>query len=363
MSASPSTAACDALVERLFQSAVATFDLFSVYLGDRLGLYRALADCGSSTAGELAQAAGINPRYAREWLEQQAATGILAVENQEEEPDRRRFFLPPGHEEVLIEETSLNFAASLAQSAIACARPIDAVLDAFRSGEGLTFDGYGPDARQSQERSTRPMFEQLLGSEWLPSVPELHERLSVDPPARVADVACGSGWSSISIARAYAKVSVEGIDLDQASIDQAQRNLAGSDVEDRVRFHCRDAADAAFAERFDLVTIFEALHDMPRPVDVLRTVRGMLTDTGLVFIGDERTEDSFTAPAPDRERLYYGFSIMSCLPSGMVGPDPAGTGTVMRADTVRHYATEAGFTCFDVLPIANDSWRFYLLAE
>jgi len=363
MSASPSTAARDALGERLFQAAVATFDLFSVYLGDRLGLYRALADGGSSTAGELAQAAGINPRYAREWLEQQAATGILAVENQEEDPDRRHFFLPPGHEEVLIEETSLNFAASLAQSAIACARPIDAVVDAFRSGEGLTFDGYGPDARQSQERSTRPMFEQLLGSEWFRSVPDLHARLSVDPPARVADVACGSGWSSISIALAYAKVSVEGIDLDQASIDHAQRNLAGSDVEDRVRFHCRDAADAAFAERFDLVTIFEALHDMPRPVDVLRTIRGMLSDTGLVFVGDERTEDSFTAPAPDRERLYYGFSIMSCLPSGMVGPNPAGTGTVMRTDTVRHYATEAGFTRFDVLPIANDSWRFYLLAE
>jgi SAM-dependent methyltransferase len=362
MSASPSTAARDALVERLFEAAVATFDLFSVYLGDRLGLYRALADCGSATAGELAHAAGINPRYAREWLEQQAATGILVVENQDEEPDRRRFFLPPGHEEVLIDETSLNFAAPLAQSAIACARPIDAILDAFRSGDGLTFHGYGPDARRSQARSTRPMFERLLGSEWLPSVPELDERLSVDPPARVADVACGSGWSSISIARAYSKVSVDGVDLDQASIDQAQENLANSDVEDRVRFHCGDAADTAFAERFDLVTIFEALHDMPRPVDVLRTIRGMLTDTGLVFIGDERTEDSFTAPAPERERLYYGFSIMSCLPSGMVGPDPAGTGTVMRVDTVRRYATEAGFTRFDVLPIANDSWRFYLLA-
>ena len=363
MSVGPSTAARDALVERLFQAAVATFDLFSVYLGDRLGLYRALAVCGSSTAGELAHVAGIHPRYAREWLEQQSATGILGVENQEEEPDRRRFFLPPGHEEVLLEETSLNFAASLAQSAIACARPIDLVVDAFRSGEGITFDGYGPDARQSQERSTRPMFEQLLGSEWLPSVPQLHERLSADPPARVADVACGSGWSSISIARAYPKISVEGIDLDEASIDQARRNLAGSDVEDRVRFHRRDAADQAFAECFDLVTIFEALHDMPRPVDVLSTIRGMLTDTGLVFVGDERTEDSFTAPAPDRERLYYGFSIMTCLPCGMVGPNPAGTGTVMRADTVRHYATEAGFTRVDVLPIANDSWRFYLLAR
>jgi hypothetical protein len=89
----------------------------------------------------------------------------------------------------------------------------------------------------------------------------------------------------------------------------------------------------------------------------------MLTIGGFVLIADERTEDSFTAPASDRERLYYGFSILTCLPSGMLGPEPAGTGTVMRADTLRRYATEAGFARVEVLPIANDSWRFYLLAE
>src|SRR5262249_35808123 len=154
----------------------------------------------------------------------------------------------------------------------------------------------------------------------------------------------------------------EGIDLDSASIEQARRNLAGSGVDDRVRFHRRDAADASFAERFDLVTIFEALHDMPRPAAVLRTIRGMLNPNGFVFIGDERTEESFTAPASDLERLFYGFSIMSCLPSGMVGPDPAGTGTLMRPDTLRRYAAEAGFTRVEILPIENDSWRFYLLA-
>ena len=338
MSDASSTASRDALVERLFRAAIAAFDLFGVYLGDRLGLYRALAGRGPSTAGELAQAAVVDARYAREWLEQQAATGILGVENQDAEPDERRFLLPPGHDEVLIDETSLQFGAALAQSVIACARPIDAIVDAFRSGEGLTFDGYGLDAQQSQARSTRAMFEQLLGSEWLPSVPELHERLNADPSARVADVACGCGWSSISIARTYPKVTVEGIDLDRASIDEAQQNLAGSGVEDRVRFHCRDAADLAFVDRFDLVTIFEALHDMPRPVDVLRTTRGMLADGGLVL-------------------------VMTCLPSGMLGPDPAGTGTVMRADTLRRYATDAGFARAEILPIENDSWRFYLLAD
>ena len=124
-------------------------------------------------------------------------------------------------------------------------------------------------------------------------------------------------------------------------------DLAGSGVESRVQFHHRDAADAAFAERFDLVTIFEALHDMPRPVDVLRTVGGMLNRDAFVLIGDERTEDSFTAPAGERERLYYGFSVMSCLPSGMVGTDPAGTGTLMRPDTLRRYATVRLYACRD----------------
>jgi 2-polyprenyl-3-methyl-5-hydroxy-6-metoxy-1,4-benzoquinol methylase len=351
----------DALAERLFQAEIATLDLYGIYLGDRLGLYRVLAERGPCTSGELARTAGINDRYAREWLEQQAATGILAVDDVDAAPNERRFSLPPGHDEVLVDETSLKFGASVAQSVVACAQPMDEIVEAFRSGHGLTFERYGPDARLSQARSTRAMYETLLGSEWLPSVPELHERLTADPPARVADVACGSGWACISMARAYAKVSVDGIDLDEASIEDAGRNLAGTDVEERVRFHNRDAADAEFAHRFDLVTIFEALHDMSRPVDVLRTIRGMLADGGSVLIADERTEDSFRAPASDRERLFYGFSIVACLPSGMVGPDAAGTGTVMRADTLRRYATEAGFSGIDVLPIENEFWRFYLL--
>ena len=359
----PAAASRDALAERLFQAAVATMDLYGVYLGDRLGLYRALADRGASTSGELADAAGINQRYAREWLEQQAASGILTVDDVDAAPDERRFSLPPGHDEVLLDETSLNFGASLAHSIVVCARPMDELVEVFRNGGGLTFDQYGPEVGLSQERSTRAMYENLLGSEWLPSVPELHDRLTADPPARVADVACGSGWSSISMARAYSKISVDGVDLDQTSIDAARGNLAGSDVTDRVRFHNRDAADAEFEHRFDLVTIFEALHDMSHPVDVLRTIRGMLTDGGLVLIADERTEDSFRAPSSDRERLYYGFSIMSCLPSGMVGPDPAGTGTVMRVETLRQYATDAGFSRADVLPIEHDFWRFYLLAD
>jgi 2-polyprenyl-3-methyl-5-hydroxy-6-metoxy-1,4-benzoquinol methylase len=347
----------DALVERLFMGAVSTFELFSVYVGDVLGLYRALADKGPLTAPELAQAAGLYERYAREWLEQQAACGLLEVEGVGEQ---QRFRLPEGHDEALLDVSSLNYIAPMARAVLGSIRPIDAVLEAFRNGGGVPYADYGDDLHEAQAAFTRPLFENLLGKEWLPAVPELHERLLADPPARVADVACGQGRSSIEIARAYPKVLVEGIDSDHASIERARENLAGSGVEDRVTFHERDAADAGLSGRCDLVTIFEALHDMSYPVEVLRAARGLLADGGVVLIGDERTEDAFTAPAGEVERLFYGFSVFHCLPVGMIGEGAAGTGTVIRADTVRRYAEEAGYSC-EVLPIENDFWRFYLL--
>lgn len=350
----------DALVERLFTSAIGAFDLFSVYLGDRLGLYRVLAEDGPMTSAALAAAAGVHERYAREWLEHQAASGLLEL-FADGDASTRRFRLPEGHDEALLDVSSLNYIAPMARAVLASVRPLDALVDAFGTGEGVPYAAYGDDVHEAQAAFTRPLYENLLAKEWLPSVPEVHERLSSDPPARVADVACGQGRSSIEIARAYPKVSVDGIDSDRASIERARENLAGSGVEHRVTFHNRNAADAALAGSYDLVTIFEALHDMSYPVEVLRAARGLLDDGGVVFIGDERTQDAFTAPASEVERLYYGFSVFHCLPVGMVGEGAAGTGTVMRAETVRRYAGEAAFSSCEVVPIENDFWRFYLL--
>jgi Methyltransferase domain/Rv2258c-like winged HTH domain len=345
----------DALVERLFGATLGALDVASVYVGVRLGLYRALRDRGPSSSADLAEAAGLNERYVREWLEQQATTGILDVD------DERRFSLPPGHDEALLDATSLNYVAPVGKFLVASLRPIDAVLAAFRTGDGVPYADYGSDMHEGQAEFTRPLFENLLGSEWFPAIHEVHERLQADPPARVADVACGQGFSTIAIARAYPKVQVDGIDLDEASIASAEENLAGSGVEDRVSFHNRDAADPALQGRYDLVYIHEALHDMSYPVDVLRACRDLLAEGGSVVVGDERVPDSFTASGDEVERLYYGFSILHCLPVGMVGEDAAGTGTVMRADTVRRYAEEAGLGGFEVLPIENDLYRFYRL--
>ena len=360
--ATPATARRDALVERLFSATIASFELGCLYLGHRLGLYAALADRGPLTAPGLAEAAGIHERYAREWLEQQAAAAILEVDDPSAAPDARRFSLPPGHDEVLLAEDSLNYAAPFARFHLACALQLERLTSAFRSGEGVPYEEYGEELHEAQGAFTRPLFRNLLGKEWLPAAPEIDERLKADPPARVADLACGHGHSSIAIARAYPKVHVDGIDLDEASIERAQEVLAESpDVAGRVTFAQRDGADPGLAGRYDLVTILESLHDMSRPVDVLSAVHGMLAEGGSVFVGDELVGDTFTAPADVLERFYYGVSVLHCLPVGMVGEDPAGTGTVMRADTVRRYASEAGFSNVEVLPIESDFYRFYRL--
>jgi SAM-dependent methyltransferase len=351
----------EALARKLTADAIGALDLMAVYLGDRLGLYRALAEHPGATPPELASAADLHPRYVREWLEQQTVSGILETENSQAADDERRYRLPRGHDEALLDESSLDFVAALAQGVVACTGPLEAVLDAFRTGAGVPYAAYGRDASEGQGRGTRALYERLLTTEWLPAVPWLDQRLQQDPPARIADVACGHGHSTLAIARGYPKVLVDGIDLDAPSIEAARGRLAGSGLADRVAFHHRDAGDPELSGGYDLVTLFEALHDMSYPVAVLEVLRAMLVPGGCMFLADERTAERFSPDAGDAERLHYGFSVLHCLPVGMVGDNPAGTGTVMRPETVRRYAEEAGFTGFEILPIDDKFWRFYLL--
>ena len=351
----------DALVERLFEAVLGMNDLYMVYIGDRLGFYRTLIDLGSVTTSELAAATGTHERYVREWLEQQAVTGILAVEDAEVEADIRRYRLPEGHDEVLTERDSLNYLAPFARMMAGLVRPLPEVIEAFRTGGGVPYARYDEDFCEGQGEMNRVQFINLLGSEWIPSVPDVHERLSADPPARVADVACGTGWSSIALARAYPKVHVDGLDLDEYSIEVAKQNLAGTGLEDRVSFRVRDAANPEISGGYDIVTVFEAIHDLPRPVEVLRAIRNLLNEEGAAIVADERVAGKFIAPGDEVERLMYGWSVLHCLPVGMAEQPSAATGTVMRTETLRGYALEAGFGSFEVLPIENDFWRFYSL--
>ena len=353
----------DALVERFFGSCIGFMEILSIYVGDRLGFYRTLVDDGGATASQLADATGTNERYAREWLEQQAVAGILVVEDADAQPENRRYRLPEGHDEVLLERDSLYYAAPFAQQMVSITRPLPAVLEAFRTGGGVPYPDYGEDMREGIAYGNRPMLVNLMGTEWLPAVPDVHERLQADPPARVADIGCGTGWSSISIARAYPKVRVDGFDLDEDSIAEAKANAEAEGLTDRVTFQVRDAADPELSGRYDLAIAIECIHDMSRPVEALRAMRSMVGNHGAVLVVDERVGEDFTAPSDEIERLMYGFSIVHCLPVGMAEQPSAGTGTVMRPATLRRYGTEAGFSGMEILPIENELWRFYRLVS
>jgi 2-polyprenyl-3-methyl-5-hydroxy-6-metoxy-1,4-benzoquinol methylase len=353
----------EALAERVFGSAIGFMEILSIYVGDRLGFYRALADEGGATATQLADATATNERYAREWLEQQAVAGILEVEDERAEPEARRYRLPEGHDEALLERDSLYYVAPLAQQMVGLTRPLPAVLEAHRTGGGVPYPDYGEDMREGIAYANRAMFVNLMGSEWLPAVPDVHERLQADPPALVADIGCGTGWSSISIARAYPKVRVDGFDVDENSIAEAKANAEAEGLTDRVSFQVRDAADPELSGRYDLAIAVESIHDMSRPVEALRAMRSMAGEDGAVLVVDERVGEDFTAPSDEIERLMYSFSIVHCLPVGMAEQPSAGTGTVMRPATLRRYATEAGFSGLEVLPIENDLWRFYRLVS
>jgi predicted O-methyltransferase YrrM len=360
-SAEQATERRDALIGRLFQATLGAMDLFNVYLGDRLGLYRALADGGPARVSELAARAGIHERYAREWLEQQAVTGILLVDDPALDAAERRYSLPSGHDEVLLDVDSLQYLAYVGRFAAALGGALPALLDAFRTGGGVSWAAFGPDAREAQAEQNRPLFLKLLGTEWLPQITDVHARLNADPPARVADIACGAGWSSIAVAKAYPNARVDGFDLDEPSVALARANAAEHGVADRVSFQVQDVADPSLAGRYDLVMGFEMLHDLARPVEALRGMRGMLAEGGAVVIMDERVADQFTAPGDEQERLYYGFSTLCCLPAGLAETPSAGTGTVMRTSTLRQYALAAGFSEVAVLPIEHDQFRFYRL--
>jgi ubiquinone/menaquinone biosynthesis C-methylase UbiE len=350
----------DALAGRLFEAAVATFDLAAVYLGDRLGLYRALAAAGPATSAELADQTGLHERYVREWLEHGAVSGILAADDGVDAATRR-FSLPSGHAEVLLDELSLAYSAPTVRSVAAAMRVLPRIMDVFADGGGVPWSEYGADLREGQGAANRPIFHHLLGSAWLPAIPDVHARLQSDPPARVADLACGEGWSSIAIARAYPRVQVDGIDLDEPAIAQARRNAAATEVADRVAYHARDAAEPALQGAFDLVTVFEAVHDMSQPVEVLQAARGLLAPGGAMLVMDERVSETFSAPGDLIERLMYGYSLTVCLTNGLAESPSVGTGTVMRPATLESYALAAGFREVTILPIEHDTFRVYRL--
>jgi 2-polyprenyl-3-methyl-5-hydroxy-6-metoxy-1,4-benzoquinol methylase len=340
------------LAKRLFQNAIGALEMYAIYLGERLGYYRALAEGGPLTPYELAANTGTAERYAREWLEHQAAAGLLEAE------ESGRYSLPAEHVPVLADRDNVLFGTQSSIELVRVTRRLADVVEAYKTGGAPPPLPWEPEGRAEGNRAK---FLNLLGKEWLPSIPGIHATLS--GPARVADIACGLGWSSIAMALAYPQITVDALDLDERAIVAARSNAEQSGVADRVRFTAADATKLTDTEPYDLVMIIEALHDMTYPVAALQAARKLLSDNGSVLVVDVRTDEEVTTPASLREQYEYGWSLISCLPDAMGVPDSAATGTVMRPATLRKYAHEAGFQNVEILPVDAENWQFYLLRD
>jgi 2-polyprenyl-3-methyl-5-hydroxy-6-metoxy-1,4-benzoquinol methylase len=345
------------LDQRVVDATIGALELFGLFLGDRLGLYDALRRRGPSTASELAEAAGIAPRYAREWLEQQAVAGVLTVDDASADAGARRYTLPEAHVGVVADPVALDHVAPLARLVVGIAGVLDDVMDAYRSGGGVPYSRYGSDFRGGQGAINRPAFTSALVDEWLPALGVPAERLASG--GRLADLGCGQGWSTLAVARAYPSADVVGIDADASSIADARTAAAEQGV--GARFECVDGTDIAKSGTYDVVLLLEALHDLARPVEILAAARAALAVDGAMLVADEAVASTFTAPGDEIERMMYGWSITHCLPASMVEQPSAAIGTVIRESTVRELAEEAGFGAVDVLDVDGGFFRLYAL--
>lgn len=350
----------EALTMRLIESTTHALELYGIYLGKELGLYAALHAHGPLTPPALAATAGIAPRYAREWLEQQAVAGLLQVSGTSGPADGRLYALPADHVDALVTEDHPSHLAPLAQMVAGIGGTLDRVLEAYRTGDGVAYPHYGAAFRRGQAGINRPAFVSDLVTAWIPSAPDIHAALQTSR-LRVADVGCGVGWSTTAVARAFPKADVIGFDLDDASVREGRELAATQGVP--VRFECRDAVSLADEGPFDLVLLLEALHDMSRPREVLAALRDALTPGGSVLVADEKVADHFHAPGDGLERLMYGWSIVHCLPVSLAEQPSAAIGTVIREDTVRALARAAGFARAEVLPVDAGFFRLYRLRK
>lgn len=340
----------------VFTKLLGGIETLSIYLGDRLGLYRALQDA-PATPSELAARTGVHERYAREWLEHQAVAGLLQTET--DAAGSQRFALPAAQGEVLADPSSLAYSAPLARMLVAAASRLPELMEAFRSGGGVEWASFGPDARDAQGDVNRPWFEFALAGA-LTEVADVHDVLSRDG-ARIADVGCGHGWSTISLARAYPRASVDGFDLDEPSIEAARAHAEGA-PNTTFTVLAGEAVAEGREGAYDAAMIFEALHDMPDPVGVLASLHRAVKHDGVVVVMDEAVAESFAAPGDEIERAMYGYSVFICLPDSLSTPGSVGTGTVMRRSTLEGYARAAGFSGVRVLPIEGfAAFRFYLI--
>jgi SAM-dependent methyltransferase len=316
----------------------ATLNAALVVMGDKLGLYRALADAGGLTPEELARRTAVSERYVREWLNAQAAGGYV-----EYDPAGGTYTLPPEQAVALTDESSPAFLPGFFQIALGTVIDSPRITEAARSGEGVGWHEHNHDVFEGCERFFRPGYNASLVPSWLPALDGVAAKLEAG--AKVADVGCGHGSSTILMAQAYPNSTFVGSDYHDGSIATARGRAQEAGVADRVRFETASAA-SDHGEGYDLVTMFDCLHDMGDPVGAARQVLRTLAPDGTWMIvepmASDRVEDNFNPVG----RAFYGFSTFLCTPASLSQEVGLALGAQAGESRIADVVSEGGFTRF-----------------
>jgi SAM-dependent methyltransferase len=325
-------------MERAVGELGAALNAALVLIGDRLGLYKAMAGAGALTPAELAKKTGTTERYVREWLNAQAAGGYVAYD-----AATKTYTLPPEQAFCLADETSPAFLPGGFQSAVAVVKDEGKIADAFRSGKGVGWHEHDPGLFEGTERFFRPNYAANLVTSWIPSLEGVEEKLRRG--ARVADVGCGHGASTILLAEAYPQSTFIGFDYHEPSISWARKAASRAGVAERVHFEV--ASSKSYPGRgYDLVAFFDCLHDMGDPIGASRHVLGSLAADGTWMLvepfANDRVEDNLNPVG----RVFYAASTMICTPASLAQEVGMALGAQAGEARLREVVTAAGFTRF-----------------
>jgi SAM-dependent methyltransferase len=316
----------------------ATLNAALVVMGDRLGYYQALSDRGPATPSELAEWTSTDEHYTREWLNAQAAGGIV-----EYDASTGRYTLPPEHAVAMTDPSSPAYLPGFFQIALGTLQHTTDTIEAARSGAGVGWHEHTSDVHVGCERFFRPSYNANLLPSWLPALDGVVEKLQQG--ATVADIGCGHGSSTILMAEAFPRSTFIGSDYHQASIETARQRAAEAGVADRVSFEV-SPADSFSGSGFDLVTTFDALHDMGDPVGAARHVREALAPDGTWMLVEPMAGDHVEDNLNPVGRAYYGFSTLLCTPASLSQPVGLALGTQAGPARIQDVTKAAGFNRF-----------------
>jgi len=325
-----------------------------IYLGDTLGLYRALNGAGPTTAAELAARTGLHERWILEWLRNQGAAQVLAYRGD------GRWELTPEQALVLAdEENSLAFAAGAFAGLPQQLQVLEKLPESFRTGIGLPFDAQGRAGNHAVARMFAPWFRHMLVPAILPALDGVVSKL--ESGAKVADVGCGAGIALCTMAKAFPSSEFHGYDISKHALALAEDNKREAGVHN-VTFHDAAGEQLPSDGRFALVTTFDCIHDMTHPQQVISAIRKALDDDGTYLIADIKARPTYEENLEENPMvaMMYGFSVLSCMSSAMSEPDGAGLGTLgFHEGTAREMTAEAGFTRFKIHDFDNPVNVYY----